>query len=153
MVRNDSKIHTSCNRKNWLIDIYQGINLADISHSATKEMAVNRHTLACSLSTPYVWMEYGKTMVTVCLDYANKEEAWYFHVKGTKTPRWSDGQLTELSRKSHGDLSEVYASGSVCSCINYVGLVASLTYVQSSTNVCLLGKMLKNKTQDLLIIL
>lgn len=50
--------------------------------------------------------------------------------------RSCDGDLREMSRISHGDLTEVCASGNVCSSAHEAGFVGSRIYVHKTKNPC-----------------
>ncbi len=124
MDRNKNDINTSCNWKIRLIDMSHESNLVGSCSNAASVVG-SSHTPACCLSKSIEWVEYGKTIPTVCQIYVKP-----------KNVRCIRGGQSAVPWKYNGNLTEAYASVIVYSCANEAGFTCSRTYVYGLMNLC-----------------
>ena len=142
------KFNTNKFIKDVLNDRYALVKPSWYSFGAAKEMAYSSHTIACCLSKPRVWVEDGKSMLRVWLQYACGVEEEFLDEPSGRAERLYLSIGTPLAflcspyvgsgmpRSSLGNLTEVHTSNNVCSLTSELGFMASRAYVYELMKLC-----------------
>lgn len=102
---------------------------------------------ACCVVMVLLYPSFGAPIVFLWSPYGSSEVVRYIHVVCTDVCRRYNGGLALVSRRCNGELmemplryldnlTEVYASGNVCSSVSKAVLVISFTHVHWLINLC-----------------
>lgn len=89
------------------------------------ETPEHQRTAIRNVAEPLFYPSFGAPLVLLWAPYGESEDARYIH-----------GGFSEPSRKCHGALTEVYASGNIGGVANEAGFNGSRTYVHGRMNLC-----------------